>query len=128
MIMGLLLFIYFKSIFFYFLIDVGVDVINSRDKVKLDQLYWFSIVVGLGSFIYFIYWCFGEVFLVIRWVVIGFFDYGFILYYGGYCSFIYRKYCLLIYGLFLVLRDFKYVKELFFYFFIKCFLLNVFNI
>lgn len=36
MIMGLLLFIYFKSIFFYFLIDVGVDVINSRDKVKLD--------------------------------------------------------------------------------------------
>lgn len=115
MIMGLLLFIYFKSIFFYFLIDVGVDVINSRDKVKLDQLYWFSIVVGFGSFIYFIYWCFGEVFLVIRWVVIGFFDYGFILYYGGYCSFIYRKYCLLIYGLFLVLRDFKYVKELFFY-------------
>lgn len=116
MIMGLLLLIYFKSIFFYFLIDAGADVINSRDKVKPDQPYWFPTAVGLGSLIYLTHWCFGEVSLVTRWVVTGFPDHGPTPYYGGYCSFIYRKYCLLIHGLLLVLRDLKYVKELPLYF------------
>lgn len=93
--MRLLLLIYFKSIFF-FLIDAGADVINSRDKMKPDQPYWFPTAVGLGSLIYLTHWCFGEVSLITRWVVTGFPDHGPTPYYGGYCSFIYRNLTLFI--------------------------------